>query len=74
MGLVWECYRAADVRVLESMKTFTTVGVPDFTIGLLEESTRVPMDNGWTYAEKSAAAVAAMFASAEIRACHTAPL
>lgn len=59
--------------VLECMKTFTTVGIPDFTIDLLEEkSTEIMVDS--TYAEKSAAAVAAMFASAESRACHTAPL
>lgn len=36
------------------------------------KSTEIMVDN--TYAEKSAAAVAAMFASAESRACHTAPL
>ena len=61
--------------MLQGVQAFTRVCVPDFPFkwfsGNISWQERTV---GLTYAEKSAAAVAAMLASAERRACQTAPL
>lgn len=61
--------------VLQCVQTFACVGVPDLAVSGVEISISLwGMVWGFPYAEKSAAAVAEMAASAESLACHTAPL
>lgn len=72
-----KCDRPYNVRVLQRVKALACVRVPDLTarvVSRMNASSLIDHGCSRTYAEKSAAAVAAMLAFADRRACHTAPL
>jgi len=72
--------RSDNVVVLQSVQRFACMGIPDLAACVRELLVNLPQELSAyrlvddTHAEKSAAAVAAMLASVDRRACHTAPL